>query len=565
MSESKNTIEHKSGLSRRNFLKGSAIVAAGAAAIGIAGCTSEGGGTTDSSETGGDWDKSADLVVVGTGTAVVAALAASDFGAASVIALEKGSVLGGTSAMSGGGCGIPLTHIAEEEGVVDSMDEVLKYYNAATGGRCDLDVARSYVEHGDEYLRWAEEKTGFTWGFTLKMYQDYYEPCEGWLEFGRGNISVLAIDGEENSEIAAGIWKKYQAMIDADDKIELLLETAATRLVTDENGAVTGVVAEGADGEIRIGANKGVVLGTGGFEHNDAMRTQYLPFPLLAASSVPTNTGDGQRMGMAVGADLANMDRNWGLPHYLLSGASADDLIANNQISIEFTGMDPGMYRGIPGMVYVNKRGHRFGNESAAYPVLNRTFGFFDNYSCSLSNVPAYAIYDSSYVGTYRLPGQAAASDPVPDIFVQADTLEGLAELLGIDAAGLVAEIAEFNAQAKEGRDPKFNRGGHRFDINTAGVYAGNREDLPNTCLSALETGPFYGTVVVPGTFGTSGGLKIDPNSQVVGLTGEAIPGLFAVGNCSSGVTAGTYCSGGMTVGQGMVMSYVVAKHLFGA
>lgn len=560
-------------LSRRNFLKGSALLAAGAATVGLGSCSS--GNTEDRSNAPTDagatsnqqtsWGKSAEIVVVGSGTAAVAAIAASHFGAASVIVLEKGAAFGGTSAMSGGGCAVPLNHIAEAEGVVDSMEEVLKYYHSSSGGRADPDIVKNYVEKGNEYLKWAEENTGFTWGLTSKMYQDYYEPCEGWLEYGRGNIAVVAVDGKENAESASGVWKKYQAMIEADEKIELLLNTQAIKLVKAEDSTITGIIATGDDGEVAIEATKAVILGTGGFEHNDEMRKQYLPFPLLATSSVPTNTGDGHRMGLAVGADIANMDRNWGLPHYLVSGADAYDLLENNKISVEFSGMDPGMYRGVPGMIYVDKRGRRFGNESSSYAIINRAFGTFDNYSCDYPAIPGFAIYDSTYVGVYTLPGQAAATDPIPEIFEQGATLEELAEKLGIDAAGLVAEVTEFNQYATEGLDPKFDRGGHKFDINTAGVYAGMREDIPNTCLSPLATGPFYGTVVVPGTFGTCGGLKTDVNSQVIDLEGKTIPRLYAVGNCTSGVSAGTYCHGGMTIGQGMVMSYVAAKHALGA
>ena len=230
----------------------------------------------------------------------------------------------------------------------------------------------------------------------------------------------------------------------------------------------------------------------------------------------------------------------------------------------DFAGQDAGMYRGLPGSVIVNARGQRFGNENAPYPVFNRAFGRFDNYGANFSNIPGYHICDSSYVGSYRLPGQTAVTDPIPDIVTQANTLEELAEKLGIDPVGLVAEINEFNENARKGLDPKFNRGGHRFDINTSGVYSGMRTDIPNTCLGPVEVGPFYGVPIVPGTFGTSGGLRIDPNSQVVNVKGEVIPGLYAVGNCSSGVSAGTYMAGGMTVGQGSVMSFVAVRHILG-
>lgn len=560
--------EKRTDLSRRGFLAGSAALAAGAT-LALAGCApkeeSTGTGSGSSSADSGSWDKTVDIIVVGSGTAAVAMLAASHFGAETVLGIEKSPTFGGTSALSGGGVAIPMTRVAKEAGVNDSIEEVLKYYKSASNGRCDLDVARSYVENGDEFLKWTEDAMGFKWDFTAKMFQDYYEPCEGWLEFGRGNLSAQEIDGAPNAEMASGVWKKFRSMIDADEKIELLLETEAVALVKDASGRVTGLVAKDGRNEIRIAANKGVILGTGGFEHDPEMRKKYLPFPLLASSSVTTNTGDGHKMGAKIGADLANMDRNWGLPHFLTSGANAYDLLENGELIQEFSGMDAGTYRGLPGSVIVNKFGQRFGNECAAYPIINKAFGRFDTYYADYSNIPGFFICDSTYAGVYKLPGQKEATDPVPEVFKKGDTLEALADQLGIDAAGLVAEMTAFNENAKAGVDPKFNRGGHKFDINTSAVFGGMRQDLANPCLAPLETPPFYGAFMVPGTFGTSGGLKVDANSQVVDIDGAPIPGLYAVGNCSSGVSAGTYMAGGMTIGQGSVMSYVAARHALGA
>lgn len=552
--------EHTMKVDRRSFLKGSVILAVGATA-GLAGCSAnESGGTGQGAST--DWDRECDVLVVGSGTAAIAALAAAEYGAESVIILEKGTVFGGTSALSGGGVGIPLSHIAEEAGVEDNIEDVLAYYKAASGGRAEPAVVESYVANGDEFMIWAEEKFGFTWGYTLKMYQDYYEPCEGFLEFGRGNMSVKEIDGVVNEHIAAGVWGKFQEQIDGDDKIELMLETAAIELVLDDAGTVIGVVAEQKDGtSLAIGAGKAVVLGTGGFEYDDEMRRQYLPYPLLSATSVATNTGDGHRMGMRIGADLSCMDRNWGLPGFLTTGEDPAELIANNTIVGNFSGFDAGMYRGLPGSVVVNAKGERIGNESGAYDVFNRAFGRFDTGEASMANIPAFFICDSSYTSAYKLPGQTEVGDPIPEFFVSSESLEGLAETLGIDAANLAAEIAEFNENASQGVDPQFNRGGHAFDINTAGVYAGMRTDIPNPVLSPVETGPFYGAVYVPGTFGTCGGLKTDANAQVLAVDGEPIPHLYAVGNCSSGVSGGAYCHGGMTVGSGTVMSWVAVRH----
>lgn len=560
MTDSKST----SNVSRRNFLKTSAALAAGVATVGLASCSqggsSAGGSSQGASSEAVSWDKTADVVVVGTGTAAIAAVAASDFGAESVIIIEKAEAFGGTTALSGGGVGIPLTHIAEAAGVEDSLEEVIKYYTSATRGRADVSVVENYVKNGDAFLLWAEEKFGFTYDFTMKMYQDYYEPCEGYLGFGRGNIGVVAIDGEVNAGHGGPAWNKVNEVIEADENIELIMGTEVTELIVDESGAVIGLVA----GDLKIGANKGVVLGTGGFEHNDEMRQQYLPFPLLSTTSVTTNTGDGHRMGQQVGADLAYMDMNWGLPSFLVSGENAEELLQSGSVSVNFAGFDANTYRSLPGSCVVNKKGRRIGNECSAYAVFNQSLGSFDSGDPSASNLISYYICDSSVAGVYRLPGQQDASDEIPEFYAKGETIEELAEALGIDAASLAAEIAEFNEHAVEGLDPKFGRGSYEFDMYTDAVYAGPRDDLANPVLAPLATGPFYGIPIVPGTFGTSGGLLVNENSQVVSIEGEPIPGLYAVGNCSSGVSAGTYLHGGQTIGSGSVMSFVSARHILG-
>lgn len=558
-------------LSRRNFLKGSAVLAAGAATVGLASCapdspSSASGSTgyTFSSGGGGSWDKETDVIVVGTGTATFAALSASHYGADGVVLLEKSPVMfGGTTATSGGGMGIPLSDAAKEEGVVDSKEAVLTYYRTASFGRADMAVAEAYVDNGNEFMKWGTETFGFKWGFNDPAFQDYYEPCEGFLAFGRGSINIQEANGEK---LGAGpeVWAHLQKLVKDDGNIELMMETPATSLVV-EDGKVTGVVAlEKGKNEIRIHARKGVVLGTGGFDHNDEMRRQYLPYPLFVTNAAITNTGDGHKMGMAIGADLSNMDRSWGVPNFITTGEKYEDLLAENRIVSDYTGNDWALWRGRPGALVVNKAGERFGDEAQVYDVFNRDFGQFSSKAATFPNIPAFFICDSAYTAVYPLPGQEAAGDPLPEFFVQAETIEELAQKLGIDAAGLAAELAEFNANAAQGIDPKFGRGTKAIDLNSTGLYGGMREDTPNPCLAPVVTAPFFGAVYVPGTCGTNGGLKINPNSQVVAIGGDPIEGLYAVGNCSCGVTGGAYCSGGMTVGGGSVMSWVAIRHMLG-
>lgn len=553
-----------SQFTRRKFLQGSALIAAGAG-IGLVGCAPN-GGSSDSGSSGqsfsGSWDEECDVIVIGSGTATVAAIAAAEFGAESVIIFEKSPNYGGTTAISGGGVGIPLTHIATEAGVQDNIEDVLTYYKNASGGRADETLVRSYVDNGERFLRFTEDLLGFTWGFTQQMYQDYYEPVEGYLGFGRGNISVQAVNGEPSDGSGSSTWAVLYEYVDASDKIDLRLDTPVSELIVDDDGNVVGVIVEVRGDTLAIGANKAVVIGTGGFEHNKEMRMQYLPYPILSLTSVETNTGDGHKMGMKIGADLAHMDRNWGLPAFLPE-ADVFELLENNDAAWNLSGFDAGMYSGLPGSIIVNRKGERFGNECASYDPKNRTFGQFDSSVSVKVNIPAYFICDSAYAAAYRVPGQEEAGQPMPDYFMQADTLDELAEKLDIDAAGLLAEVASFNEHAAKGEDPKFNRGGHEFDINTAAIYAGMREDLPNPVLSPVEVAPFYGALYVPGTFGTCGGLKINEHAQVLSVDGKPIGNLYAVGNCSAGVSGGAYCHGGMTVGSGSAMSIAAMRHVF--
>ena len=542
---------------RRTFIRGAAL-SAGAACV-AANMAMPAAARAD----GEGWDLEADVVVVGTGTAAVAAAAASYYGANKVVVLEKAGIFGGTTMYSGQGVGIPLSDAEFEAGVEDSIEQVMTYYRSASNNRIDEAVSRSYVENGNEFLRWTGEAFGMTWGFTVPAFQDYYEPSEGYVPFGRGNISVIACEGYPEDQPPRP-WSLLEESLEADSNVELLFNTPATDLIV-EDGRVVGVAATGEDGTpLRVHALKGVVLGTGGFDYNDEMRRSYLGFPYFVTNAAPGNTGDGHRMGMAIGAATAYMDRAWGLPCFLPGGEDPAELIANNQIVNTMVGNDWAMYRGKPGALVVNRCGRRFADEAEVYGSFNLSFGNYDTHFSNTPNIPAYFICDSGYTAAYTLPGQATVGDPVPDFIVQADTLEELAEKLGIEVEGLLEQVEEFNANAEQGLDPQFGRGQKSIDVNTTGLFAGMREDLSNPCLAPVQTAPFYGAVYVPGTCGTCGGLKINESAQVMSVGGNPIEGLYAVGNCSSGVSGGMYMHGGMTVGSGAVMSWVAVRHLLG-
>jgi succinate dehydrogenase/fumarate reductase flavoprotein subunit len=277
------------------------------------------------------------------------------------------------------------------------------------------------------------------------------------------------------------------------------------------------------------------------------MRTAYLPGPLVGSIAVQTNTGDGHKMGMKLGADLRNMNSVWGLPYFPL-----DEATLRGE-------SDATTFRGKPGTIVVNKHGERIGNESAAYHVFNRAFWVWDSGTFDWRNLPAFWIADANYASSFIFPGSGYQPGVIPEWMVQADTLDELCEKLGIDKDGLNATLETFNANAAEGVDPIWHRGEFEFDKNTAANP--NYPGLKNACLAPIETGPFYGYRYGPGSFGTNGGLRINENAQVLNVDGNPIPRLYAVGNTSGSVMGAAYPGGGSCLGSGSVMAMLAGEH----
>jgi 3-oxosteroid 1-dehydrogenase len=140
----------------------------------------------------------------------------------------------------------------------------------------------------------------------------------------------------------------------------------------------------------------------------------------------------------------------------------------------------------------------------------------------------------------------------------RASTLEGLADRIGVSAAGLTATVARFNEAARAGRDEEFARGDSAYDR-----YYGD-PTLPNPCLNELIKPPYYAAKVVPGDLGTKGGLVTDEHARVLREDGAVIPGLYATGNTSASVMGNEYAGAGATIGPSITFGWVAAKHATG-
>ncbi len=534
-------------VSRRSFLKKTAMLGAGLAATGGVAACSPAGATVAGADI--EWDKEVDVLVVGSGTAIFAALSAKDAGAESVLVIEKSVAFGGTSALSGGGFWLPLNYRMQEEGFEDNKEDAVAYMKTVSAGQSDDILINTYVDNAAKLAEWMRDTFGYKWllaGDTGqgKAYQDYYE-VPGFRSYGR----TIYLAKTEEWGMGAGAWQAMRETAEGMG-IEIMLETTGNELITNADGDVIGLKAEGIEGELNIKAKKGVVLGTGGFDFNNDMVKAFLRGPIVGSLAVRTNTGDGHRMGMNLGADLRNMNSCFGLPFFpfdeeKLQGES-----------------DPNTYRGKPGMIVVNRYGERIGNESSAYHVFNRAFWYWDTGKFEWRNLPAFWIADSTYAESWFFPQSGYQPGVVPEWMVVADTLDELCVELGIDYDGLKSTLDVFNPNAVEGKDPVWHRGEYQFDLNTsANPYL---TQLKNPCLAPIERGPFYGYKYGAGSFGTNGGLRINENAQVLDITGNPIPRLYALGNTSGSVMGDAYPGGGSCLGSGSVFGMLAGRHATG-
>jgi 3-oxosteroid 1-dehydrogenase len=533
----------------------------------------------------GRWDSETDLVVVGSGIGgLSAAITAHDLGLR-VLIVEKAGKLGGVSAYSGGEVFVPANHLQSG----DSLEAGRAYLRFLGAGYADEKLQDNLLERGPEVARWFAERAGVRWK-VIAGFPDYHYPrAPGTVAAGR-YLEVELFPGAElgpwqkktflsphmpngitHDELFAwggfpkvmtwdfalmgkrvhkdlrgfgpGMMAYFVKAALLDRRIPVKLAAPARALVTDDD-AVVGVRLDDA----AIRARKGVVLATGGYDWRPDLARYFEQLPEWHSMCPPTVEGDGFVMGVEIGAAVAAVPpQNLGLFYgYRVPGE-------------EHEGRP--LYRGsweggFPHAIWVNRAGHRFGDESFYRDYLPRTRSW-DGIAQRQPNFPPHLIFDGNYrakypLGTY-LPGQALPAELV----ASADTLRGLAGKLGIDADGLEATVARFNRFAAEGQDPDFGRGSYPW----AAMMTGDR-DRPNPNLGPLDRPPFHGLRLEVASVGiNAAGLLTDAASQVQHVRGRPIPGLYAVGNAAAPLDVGAGYQSGISNLRGLVGGHLAARH----
>ena len=560
MSEGKN-------LSRRQFMLGGLATAAvaGAAAVGV----NLGGSKEALAATTENWDAEADVVVIGFGAGGGgAAIAAADRGA-SVLVLESMPVPGGTTRVSGGGCWFPNNSVMKAQGYPDSVEEARLYMTHGNNGQVEDELIEAYIQYSPIVADFLQHKVGITWSLGLP---DYHPEWHGGKKKGR-HLSPAYQDKRSGEALMAAMYDFAVAK-----GAKFLLNTHAKKLVQDANGRVIGVIAYQDNKEMRIKANKGVVLATGGYEWDARYVRNFQRGPQVASVTFNPGSGggiygasDGLKMALDVGADLRNMNESWGLLVYLLPGWE-EEVASYRKNAKEYKRTtwkkivaDWFLWRGKPGTIIVNKHGERFLNEACDYDTSLYPFFIRDTYGKNeWRNYPAFVIQDSEAWNKYAFANIPPGSEP-PDYVAKADTLEELAKKLGINPQGLKETVETFNKYASMNppRDPFFHRGESFFDRTVSGdaVIAAQDPDNPAACLAPLTKPPYYGIQIHPANCGTCGGPRINAKAQVLNTKGEVIPGLYAAGNVAGvGGPGNAYMGPGNPVGGGVLFGFIAGE-----
>jgi succinate dehydrogenase/fumarate reductase flavoprotein subunit len=521
-----------------------------------------------------------DVVVLGTGAAgLCAALAAASSGAR-VGLFEKGEKVGGTTALSSAVAWLPANKYAAEAGVDDSREDGLAYLAALSHGMILPELAETFVDTVPELIDWLETSTplqlrlvhGFPdyhpehpggkpkGGRSLEPELFSFAEMPGWGERMVGatrpmRVSETPTGGgtgilppEVAAERQAGqVEGVGRAMVGAllkgclDHDIVPRTGHRATELVVDGN-RVTGVRFETADGPVEVAA-RSVVLATGGFEFDEGLVRDFLRGPIRFPAGVPTNTGDGLRMAMKVGARLGNMREAWWVPVVALP---APEGATHQPVQLVLR------ERTLPRSLMVNRFGARFTNEAANYNALGGAFHQFDPTSFSYLNLPCWLVFDQGFVDRFGGFGTGPGG-PVPEWVLRADDLATLAAQMDVPADALTATVARFDELVASGHDDDFLRGDSAYD-----GWCGDQSRYPNreATLGPLDTAPYYAVELHSSTLGTKGGPRTDVDGAVLDVDGRVIPGLFAAGNAMAGPTGMVYGGAGGTLGPALVFGY---------
>ncbi|MGO4389775.1 FAD-dependent oxidoreductase [Variovorax sp. M-6] len=540
---------------------------------------------TNSSDAG--LERTVDVIVAGSGAAALTAALTAAVAGLKVLVLEKSALLGGTSAMSGAGIWVPANHLAAAAGFQDSRQEALAYLrNASPAGWRDTEdpLWQRFAEDAPTMLAFVERHTPLR--FSLTNEPDPMAEHEGGKLEGRmvsPNLLGRRIVGRYarrlrsstmphlftyNEMRSTGIYTRpvrgivgmlpkllWRALTRRAGQGSALItgllkgcldhgcriETSARvldLLVDDASARITGVRVQRGGEQLDYHARRGVVLATGGFEWDEALRQAHFPGPLDRLGSPRSNEGDGQRMAQRVGARLDRMDQANVYP----------------TLPTVYEGKPHGLpfpFQAFAHAIVVDRHGRRFVSESD-YNIgeqLDRRHA-----DGSPVHLPAYVVADARFM-KHSLPFRWFARKQRGWVH-SAPTLAELAARLGLPAQSLQDTVSRFNGFCAQGKDLDFARGESVWERFQSGGKVN---------WGSVERGPFFGMSINRSILGTKGGARTDAGGRVLRPDGSVIEGLYCAGNAMANPIGTRAVGAGTTIGPCMTWGFVCARTISGA
>jgi len=556
---------------------------------------------------------STDVAVIGAGAAGLAcAVALKSLGVDTAV-FEKTSLIGGTTAASGGSVWIPLTRQALDAGMSDTSEAAATYLDAVIGEWADPSIRAAFLAKGPEALAFFEQIS--TLAFKVRRNSpDYHQEEPGATDEGRvldvnpfdARLIGAADLGRLRRPLPDHMWLGGM-MLDRTDLLHLLsghrsLKSAfhtlklllnyfrdrihyprGTRLVhgnafmghliysvrelaidlhldhslesvTGGEGGVRRLQFATPGGKISVTARQAIVFASGGFSRNPQMVDQVRRSKNFEHYSMCSEgaTGDGIRLGVRAGGHCSE--------RYFSGLSMAPVSVMPDDPYHRFPHLV--MDRQKPGVIAVNSAGCRFTNEADSY----HRFGLsmYDDNADADANSPAWLIIDAKGLRRYGL-GRAR---PGPSFMfnhklarsgylIKASSLEILAGKIGVPVEPFLDTIATHNEGVTQGTDV-FGKGSNSY--NRA---LGDPGLLPaNPCLAPIKQAPFFAIKIHSGDLGSARGLVTDAQTRVLDVEGNPLEGLHAIGLDMQSMTGGTYPGPGITLGPILTFAYIAARKI---
>jgi len=561
-----------------------------------------------------DHNLDCDLLVIGSGAGGLAAAVTGATLGLDVILIEKEAQLGGTTAWSGGWMWIPRNPLAKAAGIVESPEQPRHYLRHELGDGYDANRIEMFLEQGPRMVEFFQRETHLAF-IDGNQIPDFHGKSAGAVTGGR-SVGAAPIDGRElgprirdlkpplgevapfGMGIASGADLRHflnarssptsflhvarrlgrhmldllrfgrgMHLVNGNALVARLLKSAdalgvrimpatPARSLLREGTRVAGARVERDGTVIEIAARRGIVLACGGFPHDTERKAALFAHAPTGnehwSAAPPSNTGEGIRLGEAVGGRLRTDLSDPGawapvslVPHRNGSRGHFPHLIE----------------RAKPGLIMVRSDGTRFANEADSYHDVMKAL-----FAATPKGMPAeaWAICDAKFLKRYGLGRVRPPPFPVAPwirngYLKRGASIAALAQACDISAVGLAATIEHYNRFAARGEDPAFGRGDTPYNR-----VQGDAANLPNPCVAPIASSPLYAVKIVAGSLGTFAGLNTDEYARVLDGQAKPIEGLYAVGNDMASIMAGRYPSGGITLGPAMTFGYVAAHHAGG-